>query len=98
MAKAPWVHDLIAKEVAGVNAHLPQYETIKRFALLDQDFSFEKGELTYTMKLKRRVIDDRYREIIERLYPKRKTGNRFRPIRGKQIDPFGGRISAEMFR
>jgi len=72
MTKAPWVHDLIAKEVAGVNAHLPQYETIKRFALLDQDFSFEKGELTYTMKLKRRVIDDRYSDVIESLYSEEK--------------------------
>jgi long-chain acyl-CoA synthetase len=68
IAKAPWVHDLIAKEMARVNQHLPQYEAIKRFALLAQDFSFEKGELTYTMKLKRRVIDQHYQDVIEGLY------------------------------
>jgi long-chain acyl-CoA synthetase len=51
-----------------VNSHLAQYETVKRFAILDADFSFESGELTYTMKLKRRVIEDRYKNQIERLY------------------------------
>jgi long-chain acyl-CoA synthetase len=68
IAKDRWVHDLIAKEMARVNQHLPQYEAIKRFALLAEDFSFEKGELTYTMKLKRRVIDQHYQDVIEGLY------------------------------
>jgi long-chain acyl-CoA synthetase len=67
-ATNPWVHGLIGGEVERVNSHLAQYETIKRFALLDQDFSFEKGELTYTMKLKRRVIQQIYAEKIEQLY------------------------------
>jgi long-chain acyl-CoA synthetase len=68
VAREPWVHELIAREVERINSHLAQYETIKRFALLDQDFSFEKGELTYTMKLKRRVIEQSYANEIERLY------------------------------
>jgi long-chain acyl-CoA synthetase len=68
LARDPWVHDLIGKDVERVNAHLAQYETIKRFKLLEQDFSFENGELTYTMKLKRRVIEQRYAEKIEQLY------------------------------
>jgi long-chain acyl-CoA synthetase len=68
MVRDPWVREVIGKEVERVNAHLAQYETIKRFALLDQDFSYENGELTYTMKLKRRVINQRYAEQIEHLY------------------------------
>ena len=68
VAREPWVHELIAREVERINSHLAQFETIKRFALLDQDFSFEKGELTYTMKLKRRVIEKLYAEKIEQLY------------------------------
>ena len=68
VATDPWVRELIGREVERVNSHLAQYETIKRFALLDQDFSFEKSELTYTMKLKRRVIDQLYAEKIEQLY------------------------------
>ena len=68
LAADPWVHDLIGREVAQVNAKLAQYETIKRFALLDHDFTFDGGQLTYTLKLKRRVIEERYAKVIEGLY------------------------------
>jgi long-chain acyl-CoA synthetase len=68
IARDPWVHELIGREVQRINSKLAQYETIKRFALLDQDFSFENGELTYTMKLKRRVIEQRHAAAIEQLY------------------------------
>lgn len=68
LASYPWVYELIGREVERVNAHLANYETIKRFAVLDADFSYENGELTYTMKLKRRVIEQRYAEKIEKLY------------------------------
>jgi long-chain acyl-CoA synthetase len=68
LAADPWVHELIGKEIERINAKLAQYETIKRFALLDGDFTFDGGELTYTLKLKRRVIDERYAKIIEGLY------------------------------
>jgi len=64
----PWVRELIGQEIARLTSHLAQYETIKRFALLDHDFSFDGGQLTYTMKLRRRVIEQRYRAEIERLY------------------------------
>ena len=63
-----WAHELIGREVAQVNAKLAQYETIKRFALLDHDFTFDGGQLTYTLKLKRRVIAERYANIIDELY------------------------------
>jgi long-chain acyl-CoA synthetase len=68
LAADPWVHELIEREVAQVNSKLAQYETIKRFALLDHDFTFDGGQLTYTLKLKRRVIAERYAKIIEELY------------------------------
>ena len=68
MAAHPWVRELIGREIERLTAHLAHYETIKRFAVLHHDFSFEGGELTYTMKLKRRVIEERYRDTIERLY------------------------------
>ena len=59
---------MIGGEVARINAKLAQYETIKRFALLDHDFTFDGGQLTFTLKLKRRVIEERYAKIIEGLY------------------------------
>src|ERR1019366_2642760 len=68
LAGDPWVRELIDREVARVNSNLAQYETIKRFALLDHDFTFDGGQLTYTLKLKRRVIDERYASVIDSLY------------------------------
>ena len=47
---------------------MAQYEKIKRFALLPADFSFAAGEMTYTLKLRRRIIEQRYRETIDSLY------------------------------
>lgn len=68
LAADPWVHRLIAGEIQRLTSHLAQYETIKRFAVLDDDFTFDNGSLTYTMKLKRRVVEERYRDVIEQLY------------------------------
>ena len=68
LAADPWVHRLIGNEIRRLTPHLAQYEAIKRFALLDDDFTFDNGSLTYTMKLKRRVVEDKYRDVIEQLY------------------------------
>lgn len=68
MVSSAWVRDLIEGEIKRLTANLAQFETIKRFALLEREFTFDGGELTFTLKLKRRVIDDRYHEEIERLY------------------------------
>jgi long-chain acyl-CoA synthetase len=64
----PWVHELIQAEVNRLTSHLAQYETIKRFALLPNDFTFDDGSLTFTLKLKRRVVEEKYRAVIESLY------------------------------
>ena len=64
----PWVRDLISREVERLTASLAQYEKPKRFALLEQDFTYASGELTYTLKMKRRVIEQRYQDLIARLY------------------------------
>jgi long-chain acyl-CoA synthetase len=47
---------------------LAQYENIKRFALLPDDFTFDSGSLTFTMKLKRRVVEKQFRDLIAKLY------------------------------
>jgi long-chain acyl-CoA synthetase len=64
----PFVHKLIEGEVQRLTAHLAQYETIKRFALLPDDFTFDNGSLTFTLKLKRRVVEQKYARVIEQLY------------------------------
>jgi long-chain acyl-CoA synthetase len=68
MAAHPWVYSLIDSEVKRLTIHLAQYETIKRFALLPEDFTFDNGSLTFTLKLKRRVVEQQYAAVIESLY------------------------------
>lgn len=68
MAAHPRTYALIEGEVARLTCHLAQYETIKRFALLPDDFTFDSGALTFTMKLKRRVVEKQYHELIDKLY------------------------------
>ncbi|HJV37004.1 long-chain fatty acid--CoA ligase [Geomonas sp.] len=59
---------LYEQRVAEVNGQLAQYETIKKFVLLPRDFTMQAGELTPTLKLKRRVIAENYKDKIERMY------------------------------
>jgi long-chain acyl-CoA synthetase len=68
LAVAPWVRERVEQEVNRLCAPLAHYESVKRFALLPVDFTFEGGELTYTMKLKRRVIEQKYAAQIDRIY------------------------------
>ena len=68
LAAHPWVRALIDSEVKRLTVHLAQYETIKRFALLPEDFTFDNGSLTFTLKLKRRVVEQQYATVIESLY------------------------------
>ncbi|RLB64449.1 MAG: long-chain fatty acid--CoA ligase [Deltaproteobacteria bacterium] len=62
------VHKRYADRVQALNDKLPSYQTIKKFILLPREFSVEGGELTPTMKLKRKVIYAKYQDRIERLY------------------------------
>jgi long-chain acyl-CoA synthetase len=64
----PRTYALIEAEIARLSVHLAQYETIKRFVLLPEDFTFDNGSLTFTMKVKRRVVEEKYRTTIDKLY------------------------------
>ena len=66
----PDVQSLYAQVVAGVNQGLAQFERIKKFALLTREFTVESGELTPTLKVRRKVVERTCREAIERLYEK----------------------------
>ncbi|ORJ60672.1 AMP-dependent synthetase [Geothermobacter hydrogeniphilus] len=67
------VRAVFAERIEQLNEKLPSYETIKKFVLLPRDFSVEGGELTPTLKLKRKVIYEKYRERIESLYDQNGT-------------------------
>ncbi|MFZ1981235.1 MAG: long-chain fatty acid--CoA ligase [Smithella sp.] len=62
------VKELIKKQVDEVNETLPRYEQIKYYKVLDKAFSVETGELTPTLKLKRRIVFEKYKDEIESLY------------------------------
>ncbi len=62
------VRTLFDSVVQRVNAELPRHEQLKRFALLPAEFSVATGELTPTLKVKRRVVADRWNTEIEGLY------------------------------
>ncbi len=62
------VRALYKQEVDKVNAHLPGYEKIVAWDLLPAEFTLETGELTPTQKVKRRVINQKYGDLIDRLY------------------------------
>jgi long-chain acyl-CoA synthetase len=59
---------LIGSVVERVNGSLAKHELIRRFELLPQDFSVEGGELTPSLKVKRRLVEARYKDVIESLY------------------------------
>ncbi len=62
------VNSLIDGVVTTVNESLPHWEQVKKFCLLEQPFSIEGGELTPTLKVKRRVVHEKYRDRIEGMY------------------------------
>jgi long-chain acyl-CoA synthetase len=68
LAAHPRAYALIENEVSRLTTHLAQYENIKRFALLPDDFTFDSGSLTFTMKLKRRVVEKQFNDLIAKLY------------------------------
>jgi long-chain acyl-CoA synthetase len=68
LAAHPRTYALIENEVSRLTTHLAQYENIKRFALLPDDFTFDSGSLTFTMKLKRRVVEKQFNDLIAKLY------------------------------
>ena len=68
LCKHPRIIDLIQRQVDGLTPNLAKYERIKKVALLENEFTIEGGELTPTLKVKRRVIDQKYRDVIEKLY------------------------------
>ena len=68
LSKKEEVHELYRQEVHLKNEKLASYETIKKFFVLEEDFDQDKDELTPTLKVRRKVVTERYRDILENLY------------------------------
>ena len=72
LTQHPEVHKLIQKEVDAVNKTLANVETVKKFTILPKKLYEEDGEVTPTMKVKRKYINQAFKDLIEGMY---KEGN-----------------------
>lgn len=68
LAVHPKIKDLMRNAVAQANSSLASFETIKNFAILPQDFTIETGELTPSLKVKRKFCDQKFEKEIKSLY------------------------------
>ncbi len=68
LVRSPAVRQLIQGYIDQLNAKLNHWETIKKFLILDRDLSVDDGDLTPSMKLKRRVVADKYKDELNSLY------------------------------
>jgi long-chain acyl-CoA synthetase len=68
LCRAKEVQELIWAEIEKVNRNFARVETIKKFRLIDQQLSAEDDELTPTMKLKRKFVNEKYKPLIEEMY------------------------------
>ena len=68
LANLPAAIKLVQTDVVQLTRTLPDYQRIRRIALLPDEFTIDKGELTPTLKVKRRVIDQKFNDLIEDLY------------------------------
>jgi long-chain acyl-CoA synthetase len=62
------VQKMVGDYVEELNSHLNRWETIKKWKLLDHDLTVESGELTPSMKVKRNVVEDNHKALIDEMY------------------------------
>ena len=74
----PRIINLFERQIAARTQNLAQFEKIKRIALLEKELTVEGGELTPTLKVKRRVVNEKYRDVVDRIYAEAELQNRER--------------------
>ena len=68
LCAAPQINEMMKERIDTLQQQLAHYEQIKRFTLLPHHFSMERGELTNTLKIKRRVLNENYKKEIDAMY------------------------------
>jgi len=68
ITQTPEARELLQGYIDALNSGLNRWETIKRFVILDRDLTVDSGELTPSLKLKRKVVAERYKDDLESLY------------------------------
>lgn len=62
------IHKLIEEDMSKLQKKLANYEKVRKFALLDKPFTIETGEITPSLKIKRKVVEEKYNDLIEKMY------------------------------
>jgi long-chain acyl-CoA synthetase len=68
LTKAPQVRAMIDTHIDELNSRLERWETIKRFAILPEDLSVEAGDLTPSLKVKRKAVERKYMDVLDSMY------------------------------
>ena len=70
LAGSAAVRDLVDGHVAQANRKLERWETIKKFEILPSELSVDEGEVTPSMKIRRKAVEGKYRDLLESMYEK----------------------------
>jgi len=62
------INNFMMSEIGRYSANFASYERVKKIVLLDRDFEIEKGELTPSLKVRRNIVEDKYKDVIDKLY------------------------------
>jgi len=68
IAKSPEVRTLLQRYIDELNAGLAKFETVKKFAILPRDLTVEEGELTPSLKVKRKSVETKYADVLDQMY------------------------------
>jgi len=71
LCRRPEIQELIDSEIKRVNAKFARVEQVRKFRLIEQKLTAEDEELTPTMKLKRKLVNEKYRDLIESMYARK---------------------------
>jgi long-chain acyl-CoA synthetase len=68
LTQAEEIRKLYEKEIQALQKDLPTYERVRRFELLPEQLTVENGEITPTLKVRRKVVEQKYAPLIEKMY------------------------------
>ena len=68
LTRAPQVREMVQEAVDELNKDLPRHETVKKFAILPNELTVEEGEITPSLKMRRRTVEEKYRDLLDGMY------------------------------
>jgi len=68
LVKHPEINQLIETDIGDIQKDLANYERVRKFTLLERQFSIEDGELTPKLSVRRKVVEEKYRQLIDGMY------------------------------